>query len=1259
MPKTNALIHSFNSGELSKSGLARVDQEKVRLCAELQENLIPYTIGKAIMRPGTKYLGVLASSTTLTNTPPRIIPFVRSIATKYIVELNYLDANDESGEELIEYEDTTIINTIGTSSINLPSGSFEVDVKVIGGGADGSASGASSGGGGAYAATSAIAVSSGQTIYINVGDAGQDSWVNVSANEAPLTVANGALAKAGTRPYGGAAASCVGDVTYSGGDGVSSGTGYHGGPGGGGAAGVNGIGKAGGSYSGYAGGGGGGSNGGSSTAGGSSSSGGVGGNGTDGTGGGDGADGTLGGGGGGGSVVDIGGTGAGFDGGSDSTLATGYGSGGGGGGGGRNTGGNGGLYGGGGGSGARILASDGDGGYITTNYAGGLGAQGVAVVTVRYLASSISVSSDSGYMSIWRDDSRIRYGVANSTIGAVSTFTADLSGGATASLSATGFTALAAYSGGAAKIWKEVSTSSPNIEHAIKIVIAHGNMDLKIRGPGGEDDVLIAKTKISVGTHILSFTPTTSSYFVILTVSTNYTSELTEITIYNNAAIDLMVQAPWSLGTVRSIRYDQSLDTMFLSVPDSAPRKIERRGHRSWSVVEYLTTDGPFMTYRSDTNVRLKPSATKGDITLTASSSFFTDDHEGSLFKLTHDNLAATYGISAEGKFTPPFRQTGIVVTAGSNDDRMFSVVISGTWAGTLKVQRSFDDEYSGYRDYATITTNGTYNYNGSADDDNAITWYRVIFDSYTSGAAAVAITYGGYGGSGVCRITSVTNSTTATAEVLSDFYNTKYTDDWLEGEWNTYRGFPTAVALFDGRLWWARRDRFWGSESDNYYSFDVTVEGDAASIQRDVATGGTLAEVQWLLPLQRLVFGTAGAESSARPSSLDEPLTPKALTVKDGSTQGASDVTPLKIDGRGIFVQRSRRKLLELAYSPQINDYMATDLTRYNESICTSLNGARVTNLVDDDVIEISCQRHPDTYIWVLRDDAVIPAAIYNPTQEVTGWFRMTLGRSSTSFGSYLKNDKAVSTATLPSLKEDSVYFVVQRRTDPGTYSYVLEKMSNHEDCVYTEISDITNNEVNVYNGKYQLDSYETSVVASDGVTVPVNVRLAGSTVMVIGPYYDSSGNIDGYSTIGDSYVADDSGYITLSEFDEHRAGATVTVGLPYYGRYKSAKLAYGAQAGTSVSQKKRITDVSLLLSDYNPGGISIGPSFDMLDDLPAVIDGDLVEYDGELISITDTDMFPFPGEWSTDARVCIQIEPGCSATLNGLVIGVETNDQ
>ena len=81
MSAINALMTRFNAGEVSKSALARVDVDRIRLTAEEQINWMPRKLGSMTMRPG---LGYLAS--TKSDAEARLIPFVSSITKKAILE---------------------------------------------------------------------------------------------------------------------------------------------------------------------------------------------------------------------------------------------------------------------------------------------------------------------------------------------------------------------------------------------------------------------------------------------------------------------------------------------------------------------------------------------------------------------------------------------------------------------------------------------------------------------------------------------------------------------------------------------------------------------------------------------------------------------------------------------------------------------------------------------------------------------------------------------------------------------------------------------------------------------------------------------------------------------------------------------------------------------------------------------------------------------------------------------------------------------
>src|SRR5690606_8181026 len=119
---------------------------------------------------------------------------------------------------------------------------------------------------------------------------------------------------------------------------------------------------------------------------------------------------------------------------------------------------------------------------------------------------------------------------------------------------------------------------------------------------------------------------------------------------------------------------------------------------------------------------------------------------------------------------------------------------------------------------------------------------------------------------------------------------------DWWEGEWSSYRGYPSAVSLYEGRLWHAGLDKLWASISDAYEDFDDEFEGDAGPISRSIGEG-PVDSIHWLLALGRLLFGTAlnsgdfpaakiGGNNvfAVRSSSFDEPLTPTNFSLKNAS---------------------------------------------------------------------------------------------------------------------------------------------------------------------------------------------------------------------------------------------------------------------------------------------------------------------------------------------------------------------------------------
>jgi hypothetical protein len=835
---------------------------------------------------------------------------------------------------------------------------------------------------------------------------------------------------------------------------------------------------------------------------------------------------------------------------------------------------------------------------------------------VKSVSDTALIECTSGYMRVIVSDTLISRPsvtctVTNGDFSAGASWTLATTGTGTATISGGLLTLGCTARGSAASCKQTVSTSSAGTEHALRIVVTRGPVRFRL-GSTDNGDEYIRETALDEGTHSLAFTPTGNFYVKFFTQSQRLCI-VDSCTI--EAAGTLEITAPWSEADLPLIRHDQSKDIIFLACSSWQQRKIERRATRSWSLVKYVSDDGPFTVARTAL-VTLTPAATFGNTTLTADGSFFNSNHVGCLFRLFHDRFDATFKLAAGDTWTDPWRVTGIKAT--NYNDRNFTYQVTGVWVGTARMQRSLDSEDVGYKDWmeddgasgATFSANQSVTHNDEDDSNNLITYSRVGFlaGDYTSGEMTVAVQHDGHSGYGIGRVTAYNSTTSVDVEVLKDFKNIDATSNWLEGAWSADNLWPSAVAFFDGRLFWAGSDQFWASESDNYYLFNLETDGDSGSIQRDVATGGSVGTVNWMLPLQRLIFGTDASEASARSSSMDEPLTPTACTIKDASNVGVAPVSPVKMDGRGIFVQRSTKKLFELVYNFENNDYTSNDLSVLNEDI-----GA-------DGFTHLAVQRQPQSYVWAVSGSGEVPVLLYDIKEKVAGWVRFIAGASAA--GAATVEDVCV----LPGTTEDRVYLTVKRTIGGSTVRF-LEKLnlaSQAEGGTSNRMAD-----AGVYNAG--------SVTTFTGLS-----HLNGETVVAWG----NSKPLGSYTVSG--------GQITLSE-----AATNVYVGLAYTGRYKSSKLSYAAGGGTALLQKKRVGQLGLLLANTHPDSVTYGANFTTMQKLPRVKGGVAVNSTTDFWTVYEEMAAAFQGMWDTDSRVCLKMTAPYPATLTGMVVSVETNER
>lgn len=758
--------------------------------------------------------------------------------------------------------------------------------------------------------------------------------------------------------------------------------------------------------------------------------------------------------------------------------------------------------------------------------------------------------------------------------------------------------------GGTTKAERSFSVSGGDQakEHAVRLTVLAGAVRFRLGSTSGGQEIL-AEAEYAEGVHSIAFTPNVATCYIQLSAQSESYVTVDSIEIEGSGTMTLTT--PWTAADLDAIRYEQSGDVVFIADGTHQQYRIERRGNASsWSLVKYKFRNGP---WRGKTaNVSLTPSARLGNGTLTASAPFFDASHVGTLFKLTHTQTVANVSLAGNDVYTDSVRVSG--VQQGTTRNVTFN--ITGTWSGTISEQVSYDEGES-WQNYGTQTGNnsGTRNY-GS---DNVVTFVRLGFQAgdYTSGTAAVALSTPGGGGTGIVRITKFNSSTSVEYEVVERLHYTGATEDWEEGKFSDYRGWPDSVALFEGRLWWGSRDQVAGSYVDDFDNFDIDEEGDSAPIIRSIATG-PVNKVQWMLGLARLIIGTSGAESVARSSSFDEPMSPTNFSIKDASTYGSADLQGVKIDREGYFIQRSKKRAYILAYSVEANDYVSQEISRYNPTI------------LDAGVKICAVQRIPDTRLWNVMEDGTIVCLTYEKSEDVISW---------TTFDT---DGEVEDVVVLPNTDGDDVYFIVKRTIDGVTKRY-------RERLTYdSEAMGGTNN--------YVSDCFkEQSVVATATITGLSHLEGKDVVVWAAGePLLDENDDPATFTV--------DSGQITLPA----PVTGLVIVGIPYEGRWKSTKLAYAAQTGTAMSQRKAITMVAPILYATHNKAVLFGSSFDgNMDPINQVFEMEdlgaaMLDPDRDY----DYDAFALPGEWSPDSRVCMKFRSPLPATVLGLGISVESHE-
>jgi len=419
---------------------------------------------------------------------------------------------------------------------------------------------------------------------------------------------------------------------------------------------------------------------------------------------------------------------------------------------------------------------------------------------------------------------------------------------------------------------------------------------------------------------------------------------------------------------------------------------------------------------------------------------------------------------------------------------------------------------------------------------------------------------------------------------------------------------YPSSVTFFEQRLVFAGSNNnpqtLWFSKSGSYENF-TTGSADADAMVYTIASNKVNA-IRYMSAQRSLIVGTVGGEFVVSGSGTTLPITPTNVQIQKQSSYGSANVDAVQIENVTMFLQRAKRKIRELTYNLNIDQYQAQDMTLLAEHIS------------DGGILEMAYQQEPDSILWCVRSDGTLLGLTYARAEQVVGWHRHVLGGA---FGS----GQAVveSVASIPTdSNEDELYIIVKRTINSVTRRYVehltlFDYGTDQTDAFYVD-SGLTysGSAATVITGLNHLEGQSVTILA-DGATHP------NKTVS--------------------------SGAITLD-----RSSTKVHIGLPYTSLLQTMRIESQSNEGTSQSKTKRINEVTLRL--HETVGVEVGASLTDMERIP--FRSSAAAMDTAVPLFTGDKQVEFRDDFNTDGHVYVRQTQPLPLTLLSIYPMLTVND-
>ena len=491
----------------------------------------------------------------------------------------------------------------------------------------------------------------------------------------------------------------------------------------------------------------------------------------------------------------------------------------------------------------------------------------------------------------------------------------------------------------------------------------------------------------------------TDSYFLVLVNQRIYIfKEGVLQTNINGSGNNYLVASAITSAMLDEINYTQAVDTLILCHEDLKTKRLVRNSDTSWTLGNLPLKNIPKYPYAFDThepNFTITPSATTGNITITASAA-----------------TTETGSAQAGGADTITLK-----AASGYADDEpngMFITLTSGTGSG----QARHVEDYVASTKVLTV-------YPAWDTAPDATTAYKI----HPFAAAAVGEYAQVLSTFGRARYIEFVSNTEMKAVTEVSFFDTAAitAGNWesehgYEDVWSDTRGWPRSAAFHEGRLYFggskSRPNTIWGSRVIDYFNFGVGSGLDDESVEATINTNQLNSIVNLFAGNDLRIFTTGGEFVVLQTG--DNPITPSSFFVRPQTRLGSKAGIPIEdLNGASLFIQRQGKSINAFQFGDTTASYQVQNISALSSHLLK-------------DPIDMAARRAAST-------DESDRLFIVNGTDGSMAVYSILVGQNVIAPSRFTTDGDFIAVGV-----EIADVYVIVKRTVNGVANYMLEKFSS-----------------------------------------------------------------------------------------------------------------------------------------------------------------------------------------------------------------------